>query len=138
MPRNVPAGHIFVKQICAPYRRDAALVWPEHVPMRQRHPNYIREWRKHRGLTLEQLAERLHMHHSALSKVERGKNPYNQDLLERIADELNCEPVDLLIRNPSDPEAVWSIWDRISPPDRDTARRILEQLAQPKKDKRAG
>jgi transcriptional regulator with XRE-family HTH domain len=106
--------------------------------MRQRHPNYIRPWRKHRGLTLEQLAERLHMHHSALSKIERGKRPYNQDLLERIAEELSCEPVDLLIRNPLEPEAVWSIWDRIAPADRDTARRILEQLAQPGKSKKAG
>jgi transcriptional regulator with XRE-family HTH domain len=107
--------------------------------MRQRHPILLRSWRKHRGLTLEQLAERLHMNKGALSRIERGERPYTQDFLEAVADILQCEPVDILIRDPSEPDSVWSIWDRISPPQRDTARRILEQLAQPgEKDKKTG
>lgn len=106
--------------------------------MRQRRPIYVREWRKHRGLTLEKLAERLHMTKGGLSRLERGDRPYSQDFLEAVAEELNCEPVDLLIRNPLSAESVWSIWDRIKPPNRDTARRILEQLAEPEKDKKTG
>lgn len=106
--------------------------------MRQRRPIYLKQWRKHRGLTLQKLAERLHMHHSALSKIERGERPYNQDFLERVADELACEPADILVRDPTDPDGIWTIWDRVQPVDRDTARRILEQVAKPKGDKRTG
>lgn len=98
-----------------------------------RRPIFLRQWRKHRGLTLEQLAERLYMNHGALSKIERGKRPYTQDFLERAAEELSCEPADIIMRDPTDPEAIWSIWDRIEPVDRDTARRILEQMAQRRK-----
>lgn len=72
------------------------------------------------------------MHHSALSRIERGKRPYDQDFIERLAEELLCEPVDLLIRNPLSPSSIWSIWERIEPPQRDTALRILEQLAEKK------
>lgn len=107
--------------------------------MRQRHPIQLRAWRKHRGLTLEAMAERLHMNKGALSRIERGERPYTQDFLEAAAEVLMCEPVSILIRNPLDPEGVWSTWDRIKIPERDTARRILEQLADPSgKDKKTG
>lgn len=77
------------------------------------------------------------MNHGQLSKIERGVRPYTQDFLERVAEELNCDPADILVRNPLDKEAVWSIWDRIDPPNRETALRILEQLAAPAKDKKS-
>lgn len=101
--------------------------------MRQRHKIWVREWRQHRGYTLDQMAERLHMHKAALSRIERGLRPYNQDFLEAAAEILMCEPADLLIRNPQDPEGIWTIWDRIEPPERDTAKRVLRQFAEPKK-----
>lgn len=96
--------------------------------MKQRQKIYLRQWRKHRGLTVEQLAERLHMHKGNLSKIERGKLPYSQDLLEAVAEILACEPADIIVRDPTDPEGIWSIWDRVEPVDRDTAKRILAQL----------
>jgi transcriptional regulator with XRE-family HTH domain len=88
--------------------------------------HFIREWRKHRGLTLEQLAERIGMTHQNLGKIERGKVPYNQVLLELLADVLRCEPVDLIIRDPSAPEAIWSIWEQLEP----QARRQVSEIAQ--------
>jgi transcriptional regulator with XRE-family HTH domain len=82
----------------------------------QRH--YIREWRKHRGLTQAQLAERIGIAESYVSKIESGKRRYDQPFLEAAADVLRCEPADLIVRNPIDPEGIWSIWDQLQPVER--------------------
>lgn len=77
---------------------------------------FIREWRKHRGLTLEQLAARLDdMAPSNLSMLERGQRGYTQETLERIAHALQTDVASLLMRNPADSEALWSIWDQAKP-----------------------
>lgn len=61
---------------------------------------FFKEWREHRGLTQEQLAERLGTNKSGVSKIERGENRYNQSNLEAWADALQCEPSDLISRLP--------------------------------------
>lgn len=73
--------------------------------------HFIREWRKHRGLTLEQLAERVGLTHGAISQLERGETNYTQPTLEAIADALQCEPADLIMRRPD--AETWSIWDDV-------------------------
>lgn len=45
---------------------------------RKKLPHFIRQWRKHRGLSQEKLAERLGMSAANLSRVESGKQPYTQ------------------------------------------------------------
>lgn len=94
--------------------------------MRSAKRTFIREWRKYRNLTLEQLAERVGISHGQLSKVERGKKPYKQELLEALADKLDTDPASLLMRDPSDPEGIWSIWDQIEPAGRQQAIEILK------------
>lgn len=94
-----------------------------------RHPTFIRHWRKHRTLTLERLAERIEMSVGNLSMIERGDYGYSQDTLEALAEALGCHPADLLMRNPLDPEAPWSIWDRLKPAQRKQAVRVLKALA---------
>ena len=89
----------------------------------KRRKTFIKEWRKFRGLTQEQLAERVDMSPGNVSLIERGLQNYTQDTLEAFADVLNCEPSDLLNRNPLDPEAIWSIWDHAKPGQR---RQIVE------------
>jgi len=69
------------------------------------HPrHFIREWRKHRGLTLERLAERIEVTHGAISQLERGLVNYTQPMLEALASALSCEPSDLLRPPPIDAE----------------------------------
>jgi transcriptional regulator with XRE-family HTH domain len=80
--------------------------------------HYLREWRKKAGKTLQAVAEQLHMSHSQLSRIERHKQPYNQELLEALADLYMCDVVDLLIRDPSDPEAMWTLWEQAKPGER--------------------
>ena len=86
-------------------------------------PTFIRAWREDRGLTLEQLAERIGTTHATLSRIERGLQPYSQPMLEAIAEGLSTDPASLLMRNPADPEGIWSVWDNAKPGER---RQIVE------------
>lgn len=90
--------------------------------------HFLRTWRKHRGKTLEQVADELHMSHSQLSRIETHKQPYNQELLERLAELYMCDVVDLLIRDPSDPEGMWTLMERAKPAQRQQIRAIAETL----------
>jgi transcriptional regulator with XRE-family HTH domain len=98
------------------------------VPKTKRRPTFIRAWRKHRHLTLENLAERVGITHASLSRIERGEQPYNEDLLALLADALMCEPADLLVRDPTDPEGIWSLWDRAEPGQRRQALELLRVI----------
>ena len=86
----------------------------------------IRQWRQYRGFTLVQLAERVGITHGQLSKVERGIRPWGQPLLEILAEELGTDPVSLLMRDPTDPEGIWSIWDQVPQTERPRALSILK------------
>jgi transcriptional regulator with XRE-family HTH domain len=89
---------------------------------------YIREWRKHRDLTLEQLAERLEMTASMVSMLERGQRGYTQETLEALAEALRTDVPSLLMRNPTDPDAIWSIWDQAKPGERRQITEIAKTL----------
>lgn len=89
---------------------------------------FFRQWRKHKGLTLEVLAERLGVTAGALSQLERGEVNYTQPMLEALADALNCEPADLLMRDPLEPESPWSIWNQLKPVQREQAIGMLKIL----------
>ena len=97
--------------------------------MKQFRRAFIREWRKHRIFTLEQLASRLDdMAPSNLSMLERGLRGYTQDTLERIAEELQTDVASLLMRNPADSEALWTIWDQAKPGQRQQIVEIAETI----------
>lgn len=83
-----------------------------------RQAHYIKEWRKFRELTQEQLSERLGMDKGYLSKIENGKRRYDQPFLEAAAEALRCSPADLIIRDPTDPDGIWSVWDSLQPAQR--------------------
>ena len=68
------------------------------------------------------------MTHGNLSKIERGIVPYNQELLESLADLYGCDPVDILIRDPSEPTNIWSIWDQAKPGERRQIEAVAEAL----------
>lgn len=91
---------------------------------------YIRAWREHRKLTLAAVAARVEeklgrsMTHATLSRIETGSIAYTQPVLEAIAHALLCEPADLLMRNPLDKGAPWSIYDSLKKADPATRTRI--------------
>ncbi len=79
---------------------------------KQRH--FIRQWRKHRELTQDQLAERVGINRAHLSRVETNGREPDLALLELLADALRCDVADLIIRDPSDPAGLWSIYDALT------------------------
>ena len=87
-------------------------------PKGQFRPTFIRQWRKYRGLTLERLADRAGMTAGNLSQIEKGNQGYTQNALERLADALQTDVASLLMRDPTDSEALWSIWDHAKPGER--------------------
>ena len=93
-----------------------------------RQPHYIKEWRKYRGLTQEQLAERIGIARSYLTKIERGTRRYDQPFLEAAADALRCDPGDIITRDPSEPDGIWSIWDTLSPVERQQAVAVIRAI----------
>lgn len=103
------------------YVENQAVVHKLHMPPRikphpkphQRRRTFLREWRLKANRTLEQAAEEAGMTHSSLSRIERGLQDYNQSLLEFLADYYGAPDVaSLLMRDPTDPDAMWSIWDQ--------------------------
>ena len=81
----------------------------------QRLKTFIRSWREHRRLTQDQLADRLDISKAQLSRIENGQQPYSQDFLEACAEALGTDPASLIMRDPDDPDAIWSIWDTAKP-----------------------
>jgi transcriptional regulator with XRE-family HTH domain len=84
---------------------------------------FIRQWRQHRGLTLEKLGDRMEMTPGHLSMLERGQRGYTQDTLEAVASALQTDVASLLMRDPTDADAIWSMWDQAKPSQR---RQIVE------------
>lgn len=74
---------------------------------------FFREWRKYRKLNQDTAGERIGKDQSTLSRIERGEVPFDQDFLESAAFAYQCEPADLLMRDPTDQDAVWSIMDNL-------------------------
>jgi len=103
-------------------------------PKPARRPTFIRAWRKHRGLTLAQLADRLSVEleveisEGQLSRIERGETPYSQDILEAVASALRCEPADLIMRDPTLADGIWSLIDALKPVERLQAVEIIKAL----------
>lgn len=104
------------------------------MPEKSNHrPTFIRQWRTHRGYSLDKLAQMVPMDKSNLSKVERGILPYNQEMLERLADSLMTDPASLLMRDPSKNDAIWSLWDQASPGDRAQIESVVAALVSARK-----
>lgn len=100
-------------------------------------PTFIRHWRKHRNLTLSQLvlrldelASNLKITGASLSRIERGLQPYSQATLEAIADALGCDPADLLVRDPTQDQMIWSLWDKLSQAQRRQAVRLIQAISE--------
>ena len=76
-----------------------------------RKATYIRAWREKKGHTLDDMVGRMEVlgvkiTGASLSRIERGIQPYNQDLLEAIAEALGVTVAQLVEHNPNLPGAV--------------------------------
>jgi transcriptional regulator with XRE-family HTH domain len=92
-------------------------------------PHYLREWRKFRKLTQQELADRLDTSKSVISDMERGELQLSPKWARRIAPILNVSPGYLLDHDPEKLDTdIIDIWARIPERDRETAKRVLESF----------
>lgn len=113
MAHNVRQTNILVKRECAPGDIGESALWRHYVRMaNDGTKNYLREWRKAKGYSLVQLGELVGKSHGQLSKIENGKHPWSQDLLEQLAKIYGCGPIDLLVSGPADQPNIFSIWHK--------------------------
>ena len=89
-------------------RREAPTPPAEHVLQR----TFIRQWRKNASMSQGDLAGYLGVSTATVSQIENAETGYKQEYLERIAEAVGCEPADLLIRGPEDPEPIWRLWQQ--------------------------
>lgn len=119
-----------------------------HMSHMDRPKHYLRQWRKAAGLSLEGVRDKaeammgdrvvaegeevdlnkIGLSHSTLSRIESFKVPYNQRLLEVLAEVYGTDVASLIMRNPDDPEGIWSIYDQIPAAQRPVALRMLSGL----------
>jgi|SRR6185369_17156591 len=97
-------------------------------PKRARRRTFIKQWREYRNLTQDELAERLETSKASISRIEGGQQAYTQDFLEACADALMTDPASLLMRNPADEEAVWSLWDKAKVGERQMIEEIVRTV----------
>lgn len=84
-------------------------------------PTFVREWRKFRRMTLDDLSTAACIDKGNLSKMERGLLQYNQETLERLAAALKTDTASLIERDPTDNPPIWTMWDKA---DREQRRQI--------------
>ena len=89
-------------------------------------PFYLKQWRKHRGMTQARLAEVTGLATGYVAELESRKRRYNEDVLEILASALKCAPVDLLIRDPTASDPFWSIWEGVPESQRPQALEVLK------------
>lgn len=99
--------------------------------------NYLAKWRKFRGLTQMQVLDRLAVMEddllpktgASLSRLENGKQPYSQRVLEALAEIYDCEPADLIGRDPDKEGKVIDLVHHMTKRQLDQAIAILEALS---------
>jgi DNA-binding Xre family transcriptional regulator len=70
--------------------------------------HFVRQWRKHREMSIVQLGEAAEVSASMISQLETGKANYTQVTLESIAKALRVHPALLLAFDPNVPLMHWS------------------------------
>ncbi len=99
---------------------------PDPPPRRRYHPLPIIEWIEFLGLTQRKVAEDVGISESHLSLIAAGKRPYNQRILEAIAESLGIHPAQL--HHPPTERPLWQLINELDSDQQRTAKRLLEAL----------
>lgn len=73
-------------------------------------PTQLAAWRKFRGLTMMELAEKAALPTALITNLEAGVRGYDQDTLEALANALNCSPSQLISEPPPEQFAAVAPW----------------------------
>lgn len=73
-------------------------------------PTFLKQWRRHRGLTQEKLGELANLTAASISQLENGKQGFSPDSLFNLCAALNCTPAELLAHDPTRPDSFWPLF----------------------------
>ena len=97
--------------------------------------NLLQAWREHRGLTQEQLAEKVGTYSGQISLLEHGKRQLSVKWLYRLADALDITPGWLLDHHPSKlPPDIHDMWGKIPEAQQSVVRDVLLAFRHAPKD----
>jgi transcriptional regulator with XRE-family HTH domain len=77
--------------------------------------HFIAAWRRHRGMSQDELAAQIGMTSATVSRVEAGKQPYNQKMIEDIASALLTSVADLIAHDPEAPDPLTPVLQYATP-----------------------
>ena len=110
-------------------RDDGPMKRPLQKRRKPRQPLKLAAWRRHRNMTQKALADASGVSQGLISQLENDKTDYTGETLEALAFALGCETVDLIVRDPTDPDAPWSIWETLKPVEKRQALEIMQALS---------
>ena len=91
--------------------------------------NYLKAWREFRGLTQEQLADKVGTDKAVISLLENEKRPLSSTWLRKFATALETRPGHILDTDPAALDNdIIDIWTRIDTTDREQAARVLRSF----------
>lgn len=88
--------------------------------------HFLREWREYRGLTQQQVADRLDTGKDQISRWENSKRGLTMEVQFALAEALGIDPADLL-RDPQAPSAD-ALLRNASPKLKEQAFKVIEAL----------
>lgn len=111
------------------YANAFALSGRHYANMSDRPGNYLKAWREHRGLTQQQLADKLDTDKAVISLLENGKRRLDDRWLQRLADVLDTSRGNLLDHPPQDQMAeIIDLFVHVDQQDRQRFIGVAESL----------
>jgi transcriptional regulator with XRE-family HTH domain len=92
-------------------------------------PNRLREWRRIRGLTQDQLAQKVGTTKAVISNLERGDRGLSADWLLKLGPALGVDPGALLPGSEALPAELAAVWAQIPEDRRALALATLKAFA---------
>jgi transcriptional regulator with XRE-family HTH domain len=105
--------------------RELFYIWD----VEERPPHFLREWRKFRHMTQQELADAVGTSKTVVSEMERGNLQLSPKWLRKFAPVLRTQPGHILDHDPEELDSdIIDIWARIDERDRDQALRVLRSF----------
>lgn len=92
-------------------------------------PHYLKEWRKFRRMTQQDLADAVGTTKAVIGLIENGDRGLSDKWARRLAPALNTSPGYILDHDPENlPTSILDIWADIPAENRPAAERMLQSL----------
>lgn len=95
----------------------------------ERPPHFLREWRKFRRMTQQEVADQIGTSKTVISEMERGNLQLSPKWLLRIAPVLRTQAGYIIDHDPEELDSdIIDIWGKIDERDREQAARVLRSF----------